>query len=116
MVFVCHTEPLKAIDGVPILLGPFLPKARIANTLPSMVTSSSESVEKACSVTDEGWEDHLNRAAVIRLKVIAVIFQEIWSVAFSIFYYARSPTHEVKDLALAHPQVCDPHSKSWTLS
>jgi len=27
-----------------------------------MVASSRESVEKACSVTDAGWEDHLNRA------------------------------------------------------
>src|SRR2546426_4000404 len=33
-----------------------------ANTLPSMVASSRESVTKACSVTNGEWEDHLNRA------------------------------------------------------
>src|SRR5713101_8549373 len=35
-----------------------------ANTLPSMVASSRESVSKAWSVTNGEWEDHLNRAGV----------------------------------------------------
>src|SRR5215471_7549833 len=35
-----------------------------ANTLPNMVASSRVSVSKACSVTKEEREDHLNRAGV----------------------------------------------------
>src|SRR3977135_3142789 len=38
-----------------------------ANTLPSMVASSRESVSKACSVTNGEREDHLNRAGVTPL-------------------------------------------------
>jgi hypothetical protein len=39
-----------------------------SNTLPSMVTSSRASVEKACSVTNGERANHLNRAGGLELE------------------------------------------------
>jgi hypothetical protein len=45
--------------------------------LPSMVASSRESVEKACSVTDVEREDHLNRAGLGGLDFASYSLNEL---------------------------------------